>query len=256
MGDVDIAAEWEANAPAWIELTRAGGDVYRDLVNTPAFLEMLPDIAGARCLDVGCGEGHNTRLLRDRGGVVTALDLSATFVAAASRAAPDIAHLRADGTRLPFADAVFDVVTAFMSLMDMTDPDAAIADAARVLRPGGRLQFSITHPVNVTPMRRWLTDEHGVRRALAVGDYFVEGPLTEQWTFGAAPEALRDRHAPFSITSQRRTISTWLNAVTATGLLVERVAEPAASVDVAERVPAVADTRIAPYFLIVRAIKP
>jgi ubiquinone/menaquinone biosynthesis C-methylase UbiE len=170
VGDVDIAAQWESNAPAWIELTRAGADVYRDLVNTPAFVEMLPDISGWRCLDVGCGEGHNTRVLRDRGARVTALDPSATFIGAASRAAPDIAHLRADGASLPFPDATFDLVTAFMSVMDMTEPDAGIAEAARVLRPGGRFQFSITHPVSVNPMRRWVTDEHGVRRALVVGE--------------------------------------------------------------------------------------
>jgi SAM-dependent methyltransferase len=253
--DVDVEAEWEANAPAWIELTRAGADVYRDLVNTPAFLELLPDLEGRRCLDVGCGEGHNTRLLRDRGADVTAVDLSTTFLDAAGRAAPDIRHVRADGARLPFADEVFDVVTAVMSVMDMTDPDAAIADAARVLRRGGTFQFSITHPVSTNPMRRWVEDDQGVRRGLVVGDYFDERPMTERWTFGATPEPLRGRHEPFSITSLRRPISTWLNAVTAVGLLVERVAEPCASEELAAAVPAVADTRVVPYFLIVRAVK-
>jgi SAM-dependent methyltransferase len=193
--------------------------------------------------------------VRDRGAIVTALDLSATFVAAASRAAPDIAHVRADGAALPFPDAAFDLVTAFMSVMDMADPDAAIAEAARVLRPGGRFQFSITHPVNTNPMRRWVTDERGIRRALAVGDYFAEGPLTERWTFGAAPERLRSRHDLFTITSHHRPLSAWLNAVTAVGLLVEQVAEPSATPDLAEAVPAVADTRVVPYFLIVRALK-
>ena len=58
---------WEHNAAAWVELSRAGYDVYRDLVNTPAFLAMLPDVAGLVGIDLGCGEGHNTRLVRDRG---------------------------------------------------------------------------------------------------------------------------------------------------------------------------------------------
>jgi len=54
----DTGAEWENNAPAWIEMSRAGADRYRDLVNTPAFLDALPEVDGLRCLDVGCGEGH------------------------------------------------------------------------------------------------------------------------------------------------------------------------------------------------------
>ena len=41
-GEPDTRSEWEANAPAWIEMSRAGADRYRDLVNTPAFLDALP----------------------------------------------------------------------------------------------------------------------------------------------------------------------------------------------------------------------
>ncbi len=259
MGDtaseIDTAAQWEANAPAWIEMTRAGFDVYRDLVNTPAFLDALPDVTGLRCLDVGCGDGHNTRLLHDRGADITALDVSMSFVRAARDASSEIGHVLGDATALPFPDHTFDAVTAFMSVMDTAEPERAIAESARVLRPGGWFQFSVTHPVNVNPRRRWLDDEHGVRTAVAVGDYFTEGPMTERWTFSAAPAELRSRHDLFTITSARRTISGWLNAVTDAGLLVERVVEPVASADVAERHPEVADTRIVPYFLIVRALK-
>jgi trans-aconitate methyltransferase len=67
---------WDANALVWIELSRAGFDAYRDLVNTPAFFELLPDVDGLRALDLGCGEGHNTRLLAHRGADMVALDVS------------------------------------------------------------------------------------------------------------------------------------------------------------------------------------
>ena len=72
----DTRKIWNANAPAWTELSRAGFDVYRDLVNTPAFFAMLPPVAGLCCLDLGCGEGHNTRLLAGRGARVVALDIA------------------------------------------------------------------------------------------------------------------------------------------------------------------------------------
>jgi trans-aconitate methyltransferase len=52
---------WNQNADVWTRLARAGYDVYRDHLNTPAFLAMLPDVAGLTGLDIGCGEGNNTR---------------------------------------------------------------------------------------------------------------------------------------------------------------------------------------------------
>ncbi len=245
--------EWEANAPAWIEMSRAGADRYRDLVNTPAFLDALPRVDGLRVLDLGCGEGHNTRLLRERGAQLTALDVAETFVRAAAAADAEIVHVVGDGTALPFADASFDAVTAFMSVMDMPDPAAALRDVARVLRPGGWLQFSITHPVSTTPLRSWVDDEHGERNSLAIGDYFHEGPITASWTFSTAPDEMKARHDPFTITAVRHTLSAWLNMVIDAGFSIDRVVEPVASVDVAARHPEVADTRIIPFFLILRA---
>ncbi len=251
-GEPDTRAEWEANAPAWIEMSRAGADRYRDLVNTPAFLEALPDVTGLRCLDVGCGEGHNTRLVVERGAEVTALDISGAFLRAARGADPTGRYIHGDATRMPFADATFDAATAFMSIMDMPDPAVAIGEIARVVRPGGWLQFSITHPVNTTPIRSWVDDERGARTALAIADYFVEGPITTSWTFKVAAE-IEMVHEPFTITAARHTVSSWMNLVVDAGLTIERVVEPVASEQIASLHPEVADTRIVPFFLIIRA---
>jgi SAM-dependent methyltransferase len=253
----DIRTSWEANAPAWIELSRSGFDVYRDLVNTPAFFELLPTVAGLHGLDVGCGEGHNTGLLAGRGATVTAVDISAAFIgAAASEHRHNIDFVVGDGAELPCRSLVFDFVTAFMSLMDIGVPERVLLEVARVLRPGGFVQFSVVHPATSTPVRHWVDDEFGERHALAAGDYFYEGPLTERWTFGAAPPEVRDRHEPFTITSARRTLSGWIGAVLGAGLALEAIAEPHADEQTARAHPEVADTRIAPYFLIIRARKP
>jgi ubiquinone/menaquinone biosynthesis C-methylase UbiE len=252
----DTRALWSANAAAWTDLTRAGFDVYRDLVNTPAFFALLPPIDGLRCLDLGCGEGHNTRLLADQGGNVVALDVVEVFIRSAVRdERRPIRYVVGDGAVLPFGDATFDAVTAFMSLMDVADPERTLGEIVRVLRPGGFTQFSLVHPATSTPVRRWLNDDFGRREALAVGDYFYEGPLTETWAFSAAPREVRDQYEPFTITYARRTISGWFNAIVAAGLVITAIDEPRADDDTAAAHPEVADTRIAPYFLLVQAQK-
>jgi 2-polyprenyl-3-methyl-5-hydroxy-6-metoxy-1,4-benzoquinol methylase len=76
----EVGRYWESNARAWTTLSRQGWDVYRDALNTPAFLELLPDIGGRSGLDLGCGEGHNTRLLAARGARIVGVDLVPTFI--------------------------------------------------------------------------------------------------------------------------------------------------------------------------------
>jgi hypothetical protein len=67
---------------------------------------------------------------------------------------------------------------------------------------------------------------------------------------------LRDRYEPFTITYSRRTLAGWLTAVLAAGLVIEAVAEPYADDETAAAHPEIADTQIAPHFLLVRARKP
>ena len=74
----DVAACWEANAETWTRHARAGYDLYRDAQNTPAFFTHLPDIDGLDGLDIGCGEGSNTRKLAEAGASVTARAASAS----------------------------------------------------------------------------------------------------------------------------------------------------------------------------------
>jgi len=109
MDATDAAALWEANADAWTRLSRAGYDIYRDQVNTPAFLAMLPPVDGLDGLDVGCGEGSNTRQLARRGARMRGLDIAPTFIRHArqiEQAEPlGIDFQVGDGMALPFAGA-------------------------------------------------------------------------------------------------------------------------------------------------------
>src|ERR1051325_12132261 len=132
MNHEEVGRFWNANADAWTQLARAGYDIYRDYFNTPAFLRMLPAVEGLSGLDIGCGEGFNTRLLAERGARMNAIDISPVFIRYAQQAEKetprDIAYQVASAVDLPFADASFDFATAFMSLMDVPETDRALAE--------------------------------------------------------------------------------------------------------------------------------
>ncbi len=252
---------WDGNADAWTKLARAGHDAYRDYLNTPAFFEMLPDVRGLAGVDVGCGEGHNTRLLAQRGARVTAIDISGRFVGyanASEGATPlGIDYAVASAVELPFADGTFDFATGFMSLGGVRETDRVLAEAFRILRPGGFLQFSTMHPCFDTPHRRNLRDEDGVTYAIEVGDYFdTSHHAVIEWLFSAAPAEAKEGLPEFRVPRFHRTLSGWLNLLVDVGFVLEQVAEPCPSDEVARECPNVQDAQVVAYFLHLRARKP
>lgn len=260
MNPEDVAACWEANAETWTRLVRAGHDRYRDALNTPAFLALLPPVAGLAGLDIGCGEGANTRALARRGARMTGIDVAPTFVRHAEEAEAaeplGVAYRVADAAALPFADSSFSFATAFMSLMDMPNQPAALAEAHRVLAPGGFLQFSILHPCFVPPRHRNVRDAEGRVVALEIGGYFEEtdGEI-ETWMFSTVPPGERGAIPPFRVPRYHRTLSRWVEMVVGAGFLIEAMAEPRATEEQAAAEPVVADTRVAPIFLQMRCRK-
>jgi ubiquinone/menaquinone biosynthesis C-methylase UbiE len=251
---------WEKNAPAWTELSRAGYDTYRDHLNTPAFLQSLPDVSGLSGLDLGCGEGYNTRLLAERGANVTALDVSGPFVLRAQqledRTPLGIDYLVASAVELPFPPERFDFATAFMSLMDIPETGLVLREMYRILKPGGFLQFSITHPCFDTPHRKHVRDEEGRETALEVGEYFQEGQgEIQEWIFSASPPDVQEAYPPFRIPTFRKTLSSWVNLLVEVGFQIEHLAEPRPSDDVIQRVPNIQDAQVVAYFLHLRVRK-
>lgn len=259
--DKKVGEYWEENAENWTRLARMGLDVYRDLFNTPAFLEMLPEVAGLEGVDIGCGEGYNTRQVAGLGARMTAVDIAPTFIKHAAEAETEeplgISYQVASGTELPFRDESFDFATAFMSLMDMADHEKAMAEAFRILKPGGFFQFSICHPCTDTPHRKWVDDENGNHIALEVGGYFdrTQGQV-EEWIFSQTPPELKAELEKFRMPRFTRTLSSWLNLLIDTGFVLERVVEPTASDEAVKKVPHLADTRIISHFIIFRCRKP
>ncbi|MGH9563186.1 MAG: class I SAM-dependent methyltransferase [Terracidiphilus sp.] len=261
MDSKENAAYWEANAETWTQLSRAGHDVYRDGQNTPAFLAMLPPLVGLRGLDIGCGEGENTRRVARLGARMNAIDIAPTFVrhaqAMETKQPLGIEYELGDGAALSFGDASFDFVTAFMSLMDMPYLPQAMAEIKRVLRPGGFVQASILHPCFCPPYRKPVQAADGSIRAIEVARYFdrADGEI-ETWCFSTIPLLQKLTVRPFQIPRFHRTLSEWFDTIYSTGLVLEQLGEPNPTDDELRAYPKLADTRVAPLFLHFRARKP
>jgi SAM-dependent methyltransferase len=126
------------------------------LAVTTTALDTLGRLVGAGpgiCLDLGCGTGIAIPRLLERGWRVVGADLSGDQLRVARQRAgtPGVSLVAANAAALPFADRSFDDVISVLTHTDLDDPEAAFAEAARVLRPGGRLSYVGTHPCFVTP---------------------------------------------------------------------------------------------------------
>lgn len=130
---------WNESAQAWIADMGEHGDYGRRYVLDPVLLERLGGRGFRRTLDVGCGEGRLCRMLSTLGVETVGLDPTTALLDQARRLHPEGLYVDGVAEALPFADASFDLVVSCLSLIDIPDFGAAIAQMARVLAPGGTL---------------------------------------------------------------------------------------------------------------------
>ena len=98
---------------------------------------------GTQVVDVATGAGYAAAAAAERGAEVIGIDFSATQVALARRRYPSLEFREGDAGALPFSDGAFGAVVSNFGMPHVPDPDAAISEAFRVLRSGGRFAFSV-----------------------------------------------------------------------------------------------------------------
>ena len=176
---------------------------------------LLGDVRGKRVLEVGCGSAPCSRWLVQHGAVVTAFDLSAGMLrhalVGAERTGVTVPLVQADICALPFRDGSFDIAfSAFGAIPFVADSALAMREVARVLRPGGRWAFSVTHPM------RWIfPDDPGPAGMVAVQSYFDRSPYVEV-----------DGDGVPSYAEHHRTMGDRIRELVAAGFTVLDVIEP------------------------------
>ena len=248
MTDDTSTRSWNDIADDWV--VHADANDYRNHYLMPRMLAMLGPVAGKAMLDLGCGEGGYARELGRRGARVTGVDGSARLIEVARQRARaesvDVWFVHANANALHEVESGrFDVVVAPMSLMDVEDYPGAIGEVQRVLRSGGELVMSITHPCFSAPVSRWVRAGDGSRQVFAVDRYFERIAWTEKITPAFHTPVIR-RH---------RALEDYMAAPLECGLRLRAFHEPSVTDEELQRSHRFRKLRRIPYFLFMRWIK-
>lgn len=183
----------------------------------PELQKLLPDFQGLSVLDVGCGYGWHCKYAAEHGAAyVLGTDISRKMLktAAAQNSGGNIEYRLSAMEDLQFPDASFDVVLSSLAFHYAADFPALVQNIGRWLRPGGKLVFSVEHPVfTAYGSQDWYYDENGNILHFPVDNYYLEGKRDAVF--------LGER-----VTKYHRTLTSYLGTLLENGFQLQRVVEP------------------------------
>src|SRR4029453_5695537 len=141
----DATAFHDFEHAGWEQAAEYYADAFGRLTRQTAepLLDAVRARAGTQLLDVACGPGFIAAAAARRGAQVTGLDFSRAMIAMAQRANPDVTFREGDAEALAVDPGSVDAVVMNFGLLHLARPDQAIAEARRVIAPGGRYGFTI-----------------------------------------------------------------------------------------------------------------
>jgi SAM-dependent methyltransferase len=211
-----------------------------------ALRALLPKLQGLRVLDLGCGFGWFCRWAREHGAAsVLGVDVSERMLARAKAetADPAISYIRADLEHLDLPPGSLDLAYSSLALHYIEDLAGLMAKVHGALVPGGKLIFSVEHPIYTAPSNPgWSADASG-RKTWSLDCYLDEGPRSTDWLAQG-------------VIKQHRMLGTYINLLIRSGFTISHVEEWAPTEEQIAAEPSWADERQRPPFLLVACQRP
>lgn len=234
---------WDEHAQWWIDGFTNGVD--------PEYVEQIiplavEELAGHQyVLDLGCGDGQIARALAENGAEVLGVDPTQLHIDIATQRGGGPQYVLGGATDIPAPDNSFDAVVACLVFEHIDQLEEAMAEVARVLKPGGQFSFFLNHPLLQTPGSGWI-DDHIIdppEQYWRIGPYLVE------------TETIEEVEKDVFIRFVHRPLSRYLNALIANGLSIERMVEPSPPPGFLARAPEYALAHTVPRLLYLRSSK-
>jgi SAM-dependent methyltransferase len=206
---------WDDSASAWIASLGDYGDFGRAHVLDTPMLARITDRGFATALDVGCGEGRFCRMLGEQGIRAIGIDPTVALIDTAKARDPGGNYRVGRAETLDFADGSFDLTVCYLSLIDIPDLSAAVAEMVRVLKPGGTLLIANLNSFNTAAVDDGWTSSSSGEPCFGFDHYLVERPTWVSW------RGIR-------IQNWHRPLQAYFQALLGAGLTLVHFAEPAA----------------------------
>lgn len=212
----------------------------------PDFRALIPDIKGARVLDLGCGFGWICRWAREAGAEqVLGIDVSSNMLAKAREFPKDpaITYLQADLETLELEPIVYDVVLSSLAMHYLKNLPALVSQVYERLKPGGTFIFCVEHPIFTAPRKPEFIEGTDGILSWPLNQYLSEGSRVTNWFADG-------------VIKQHRTIATYIMMLLDAGFILSALNEWGASIEQLEQGLEWVKSRERPMFLIIKATKP
>jgi SAM-dependent methyltransferase len=216
------------------------------VLEEPAMNKLLPALKGLTILDAGCGFGKNCKYFAGHGArEVTGIDISSRMIdlAMKTNAGDNIYYINTALEDASFEEGSFDLIVSSLTLHYIEDYAALVKKMYSWLKSGGRLNFSVEHPVaTALPEQKWVMDDQRNKKYWPIDNYGLQGPRNTKWFVD-------------HVIKYHRTIECYVNVLLKQGFELLSLSEPIPDIELIKDQPDLELFVRRPAFLLISAMR-